>query len=105
MLTATAAAKAVAAWPDGNEAEPGTVPIGSSVGSTSGGLARSKTGFRTITDRPASAAADDAASAAAGSFRRHLASPQPPTTAMSGHFTHHIEATRKSSVSGCQRSV
>jgi hypothetical protein len=104
MPTATAAAKAVAAWPDGNDAEPGTAPIGSSVGSTSGGLARSKTDFSSITDRPASAAADEAARAAAGSFRRHLASPHPPTTAMSGHFTHHIEATTKSSVSGCQRS-
>jgi hypothetical protein len=58
-----------------------------------------------ITETPASAAAESAANAAAGSLRRHLASPQAPSAAMSGHFTHHIEATTKRIVSGGQRSV
>jgi hypothetical protein len=40
--TATAAANAVAEWPEGNDVEVGMMPIGSSVGSAIGGRARSK---------------------------------------------------------------
>jgi hypothetical protein len=81
------------------------VPTGSRLESTSGGRARSNAPFRSITVRPAIAAADSDAIAAAGSFRRHGASPHAPTTAISGHFTHHMDATMKRSVSGSQRSA
>ncbi len=40
--TATAAANAVAEWPDGNEVDAGSTPTGSSAGWLSGGRARSK---------------------------------------------------------------
>jgi hypothetical protein len=58
----------------------------------------------TVTVTPALATAATAANVARGSSARRAASPTAPTAAISGHFTHHADASRKTTVSGCQRS-
>jgi hypothetical protein len=83
----------------------GTTPIGSRPGSAIGGRSREARSFRSVTVRPAAAAAKLAARKAVGIRRRCDASPAAPTSAMSGHFTHHIDATTKRSVSGLQRTA
>jgi hypothetical protein len=101
MPTAVAAANAVAAWPEGNDADCGSDTSASIAGSASGGRARSVIAFNTTVTPSAIAAAPAAAIAAVGS-RRFAASQQPPAKAISGHLTHHAEASTKTAVSGPQ---
>jgi hypothetical protein len=103
MPTATAAANAVAEWPEGNDADAGTSPTGSMP--LSGGRARSTVSFRIVTSRPAAPTAASAASAARGHRRRQRASPAAPTATRTGHFTHHADASTNRSVSGSQRML
>src|SRR5918996_5335780 len=100
---ATAAANAVAACPEGNDADEGTTPTGSSPGSATGGRARSKTSFSSVTSSAAVVIASAAAAAARGKHLR-FASHAQPTAAINGHFTNHVDASRKTAVSGPQRT-
>jgi hypothetical protein len=72
---------------------------------SSGGRARSKVSFSTITASPAAAAELAAAAPARGSIRRHGVSQTAPTQAISGHFTHQADARTNSTVSGAQRML
>jgi hypothetical protein len=58
-----------------------------------------------ITASPAAATALAAAAPAHGRRRRQGRSNAAPRAAISGHFTHHAEASRKSRVSGVQRML
>jgi hypothetical protein len=78
-------------------------PIAWIVGSATGGLARSNHCFRSVTTSPAAATAAPAAKVARGRLRHLAASPAAPKAAINGHFTHQAEASRKTTVSGCQR--
>jgi hypothetical protein len=80
------------------------MPIGSSVGSASGGRARSNVCLRIVTRSAAVPIARSPAANARGLRRRQAASPQAPIAAISGHFTHQVDASRKTTVSGPQRS-
>jgi hypothetical protein len=100
--TAVAAAKAAAAWPEGNDVESGSETSASMPGSASGGRARSVTCFSSAARPSAISAAVAPRSAAVGSHRRLAASQQPPAAAMSGHLTHHADAITKTAVRGPQ---
>jgi hypothetical protein len=71
-------------------------------GSARGGRARSVRLFSSTVTPSAIAAATMAARAAVGSTRRLAPSQQAPATAISGHLTHHADATTKTAVSGPQ---
>jgi hypothetical protein len=73
--------------------------------SASEGRARSTVCLSTVTSSADAPMASKAETAARGQRRRHDASPQAPIAAISGHFTHHADAARKTSVSGSQRNV
>jgi hypothetical protein len=101
-----AAAKAVAAWPDGNEVDSGIGISGTTDDSSAtGGLARSVTSLMRATDSAAAPAARLAESAQRRDAQRGRASPSAPKAAIRGHLTHQADATTKMTVSGSQRMV
>lgn len=69
-----------------------------------GGRARSKSSLRTVTATPAAATAANAATVARGRQRRRQ-SPAAPSIAISGHLTHQADASRRTNVSGSQRTL
>jgi hypothetical protein len=93
----------VAACPEGNEVDSGIEISGSTEGSASGGRALSVASLISATASAAIPAAMLAERAQKRHAQRGLASPSAPKAAMSGHFTHHAEATMKRAVSGSQR--
>ena len=90
------------AWPEGNDAELGTLPSASRP-MVSGGRPRSKSPLSTAFAHDASAKLEAAVPATSGRMRRLPRSAHQPTATSSGPFTHHAEASSRKAVAGLQR--